>query len=187
MLRWTTKLMRDEALMRRFADGDMRAFEALYARHKHALYQFVRRQCDIDAECEEVVQDTWLAVVRTASTYQVSAKFRTWLFRIAHNRLVDYWRSHGYSKRQLMIELDETVHSAQTGSTPGDVSSPLVLTQLLTKLSELPEEQTETLLLRAAGFSYAEIATITDSKQETVKSRLRYATQRMRVTAGVTS
>ena len=179
--------MRDEALMQRFAAGDMRAFEELYGRHKRALYQFVRRQCDIHVECEEVVQDTWLAVVRTAPMYHASAKFRTWLFRIAHNRLVDYWRSHGYSKRQLMTELDETVHSAQTGAPTTDVNSPLALEQLLAQLSELPEEQTEALLLRAAGFSYAEIATITDSKQETVKSRLRYATQHMRVTAGVTS
>lgn len=179
--------MRDEALMRSFAGGELHAFEELYGRHKHALYQFVRRQCDVETECEEVVQDTWLAVVRTASTYKASAKFRTWLFRIAHNRLVDYWRSHGYSKRQLMTELDETIHSIRDGATSGDTSSPLDLEQLLAQLNELPQEQTEALLLRAAGFSYAEIATITDSKQETVKSRLRYATQRMRVTAGVTS
>ena len=86
-----------------------------------------------------------------------------------------------------MTELDETIHSVRDGATSGDTSSPLDLEQLLAQLNELPQEQTEALLLRAAGFSYAEIATITDSKQETVKSRLRYATQRMRVTAGVTS
>ena len=168
--------------MAAFAKGDALAFEELYTRHKQAVLQFLRRQCPNVQVCEELVQDTWLAVINGAAQYQPSAQFRTWVYRIAHNRLVDHWRRFGSSSKGLFDELTDTV-----AAHPDISTREMELDELLTQLEQLPQEQLATLLLKAAGFSHIEIADITSSKPETVKSRLRYATQRLRVSMGVTS
>jgi len=169
--------MRDEALMAAYANGESLAFEALYHRHKYALFLFLRRQMDNAAVCEELAHDTWFAVINQASTYQATAKFKTWLFRIAHNRLVDHWRKQSATCTALF---DEIVDAASVME--DTVSQGLELSELLRNLESLSTEQTETLLLKIEGFSHAEIAEITHCKQETVKSRLRYATKRLRLT-----
>lgn len=182
MRRWKHALMSDESLMRAYARGDGQAFECLYERNKSPLFLFLRRQCDNEAICEELAHDTWIAVIRQVGNYQTSAKFKTWLFRIAHNRLVDYWRKYGRSARVLFEEISDSV-----GSTLDIASQGIELEQLMESLAELSNEQTEALLLKIEGFSHAEIADITNSKQETVKSRLRYATQQLRVSMEMTS
>jgi len=169
--------------MKAYANGDGFAFECLYKRNKSPLFLFLRRQCPNESICEELAHDTWLAVIRQAeNSYLDSAKFRTWLFRIAHNRLVDYWRKHGSNASVLFEEITDTI-----GSTSDTSSQSIELQQLLDNLESLSNEQTETLLLKIEGFSHAEIASITDTKQETVKSRLRYATQRLRTLMEVAS
>lgn len=174
--------MRDESLMAAFAKGDALAFETLYARHKQAVFQFLRRQCPNPEICEELVQDTWMAVIHGATHYQPSAQFRTWLYRMAHNRLVDHWRRFGSSAKVLFEELSDT-----QAAHPDTSTREIELDDLLNELASLPQAQIETLLLKTAGFSHDEIAHITATKPETVKSRLRYATQRLRVSIGVTS
>jgi len=182
MRRWTYSLMSNEALMKAYANGSTAAFERLYQCNKSALFLFLRRQCNNEAVCEYLAHDTWLAVIRQVDTYQSTAKFKTWLFRITHNRLVDYWRKHGASARVLFEEISDSV-----GSTLDTASQGIEVQQLLENLAQLSDEQTEALLLKIEGFSHAEIATISSSKQETVKSRLRYATKRLRVSMELTS
>ncbi|RBP48934.1 RNA polymerase sigma-70 factor (ECF subfamily) [Arenicella xantha] len=174
--------MRDESLMAAYAKGDAIAFDELYARHKHAVFQFLRRQCPSVQVCEELVQDTWLAVIHGAPNYQPTAQFRTWLYRMAHNRLVDHWRRFGSSSNVLFEELSDAL-----AVLPDTTTREIELDDLLLQLEQLPQEQVETLLLKTAGFSHTEIADITSTKPETVKSRLRYATQRLRVSMGVAS
>ena len=82
----------DEALMLRYAGGDMAAFERLYARHELAVWRFVFRSVKVQAVADDLLQDVWFAVARNAARYEVKAKFRTWLFTLAHNRLVDHLR-----------------------------------------------------------------------------------------------
>ena len=175
MRRWSVKLMRDQALMQAYASGNSHAFEELYCRHKSAVIVFLRRQSDNRAVCEELAHDTWLAVINQVNFYQPSAKFKTWLFRIAHNRLVDHWRKHGRSAGVLFEELNEASLKRDDQS-----SREFELKQLLKLLDSLSPEQTETMLLKIEGFSHAEIAEITGAKSETVKSRLRYATQHLK-------
>ncbi len=174
--------MRDEALMAAYAGGDALAFETLYRRHKSALFLFLRRQMDNAAVCEELAHDTWFAVINQAGAYQPTAKFKTWLFRIAHNRLVDHWRKHSCTTIALIDEIVDAV-----SVTEDTVSQGLELSELLRNLESLSMEQTEALLLKIEGFSHAEIAEITDAKQETVKSRLRYATRHLRFTMEASS
>ena len=83
----------DEALMLRYRNGDARAFERLYERHKGALFRYFLRQCSQRAVAEELFQDVWTSLVRSRDRYRVRAKFTTLLYRMAHNRIIDHRRS----------------------------------------------------------------------------------------------
>ena len=74
---------RDEDLMLAYAAGDATAFDALYARHKGGLYRYLMRQCGHAGIVDELFQDVWLSAIRARTTYVPSAKFTTWLYRIA--------------------------------------------------------------------------------------------------------
>lgn len=180
--RWALKLMRDEALMVAYAAGNAQAFEELYRRYKRGLFVFLRRQCTNVAVCEELAHDSWMAIIKQASHYKENAQFKTWLFRIAHNRLVDHWRKHGSSAKVLFEELSDSLMVDQVA-----VDSHMRMTELLSSLESLSAEQTEAVLLKIEGFSHVEIADITNTKQETVKSRLRYATKHLRLSIEATS
>ena len=182
--RFTVKLMRDDALMLAYANGEAPAFEELYGRHKAGLLAFLRRQCSSVEICEELAHDTWMAVIKQAANYQANesgAQFKTWLYRIAHNRLVDHWRKHGSTAKVLFEELSDVVSNDQAHNHQASIDSNLQLDDLLANLAVLSAEQTEALLLKVEGFSHAEIAEITSTKQETVKSRLRYAAKHLKL------
>ena len=75
-----------------YAAGEASAFDALYARHKGAVFRYLRRQTGNAALAEELFQDVWLKLIDARAGYEPRAKFTTWLFTIAHNRLMDYFR-----------------------------------------------------------------------------------------------
>src|SRR5208283_2914967 len=95
--------MTDEALMCAYRDGDAAAFEELFRRHRAALFRYLLRQCAAGI-AEELSQDCWGNVIRARRNYTASAKFTTWLFRIAHNRLIDHFRSH---QRSALASYDD--------------------------------------------------------------------------------
>lgn len=173
----------DETLMLCYRDGDSDAFARLYARHKGPLYRYLLRQCD-PVVAEELFQEVWLKLIAARAGYTVQAKFTTWLYRIAHNRLVDHYRA---SARGLPLSYAEDC--PEWANIPGPESvQPEVwddrqrqAERLLALLADLPEAQRETLLLKEeAGLSLEEIAQATGTGRETVKSRLRYALARLR-------
>jgi len=81
-------VLADEELMLAYKNGDAMAFETLYQRHKGSLYRYMLRQCASRAVAEELFQDVWMSIIRTRKRYYSSAKFSTYLFRVAHNRLM---------------------------------------------------------------------------------------------------
>lgn len=172
----------DETLLARYRNGDAAAFQVLYVRHRQGLYRFLLGLCNKVELAEEVYQETWLSLVRSTSQPQGRAGFRTWLYQIARNRLIDDWRKQGVH-RPLHDSYDE-----QTHATPDNTSDPEQLLSLSrdegrlnAALQALPEEQREVFLLRAHGdMDLPQIATLTDTPLETVKSRLRYAQQKLR-------
>jgi DNA-directed RNA polymerase specialized sigma24 family protein len=84
----------DETLMRAYRDGDGRAFEALYTRHKGGTYRYFLRHVDGDrATADELHQDVWLRVIGSRDRYEPTAKFSTWLYTLARHRLIDHWRT----------------------------------------------------------------------------------------------
>ena len=162
--------------MRAYARGDQDAFTQLYERHKLNLYHFVLRQTHRQSVCEELAHDAWLAVIRQAANYQDTAKFKTWLFRIAHNRLVDYWRRQKHRSKVIVVE-----ELAELAVSETELDEALRLKEISAHLEKLSSEQLSTVLLKIEGFSYSEISDITATKQETVKSRLRYATKYLKL------
>ena len=177
----------DEDLMLAYAQtGDMAAFEALYTRQSLPMWRFVLRSVGDPSLADDIAQDTWFNVVRSAASYVPKAKFKTWLFTLAHNRMVDVLRA-----RKPQVSLDaESEEGFELANTLAIDSGfgPLQQVEhrqqaqaLRDALAELPEVQREAFLLQAeAGLSLAEIAEATGTNAETVKSRLRYARQKLR-------
>ena len=171
----------DAALLRRYRRGDAAAFAQLYQRHRLGLFRFLLGLCGDHALAEEVVQETWLSLIRSASEQREAVLFKTWLYQIGRNRLIDHWRKQG--RHQGHAEYDEQQH-APADPQPGpeqQLSLSRDQQRLQAALDDLPAEQREVFLLRAHGdLELAEIAALTQTPAETVKSRLRYAMQKLR-------
>jgi RNA polymerase sigma-70 factor (ECF subfamily) len=167
----------DEALMSAYRDGDATAFDALYARHKGGLYRYVLRGVKSAAVAEELYQEIWLRVVEARQRYQPSARFATWLYTVAHNRLVDHWRH----KELGVVPYEEDLAAAAPGADPARAAEGReALARLADAIAALPHAQREAFLLHEeAGLTALEIAAATSSDPEAVKSRLRYAYQKL--------
>jgi len=174
----------DEQLMLRYRDGDAVAFEALYGRHRGPVFRYVLRQVGLRSAAEEVFQETWMNIIAARARYRVQARFATFLYHVAHNCVVDYFRR----KTPLhLISLDDDAEEAlQIAGPERDqpervAASRQLSAKLLNALSLLPPEQREVFLLQQeGGLTLEEIATITSTGRETVKSRLRYALAKLR-------
>ncbi|MCU1716716.1 RNA polymerase sigma factor [Pseudomonas sp. 5P_3.1_Bac2] len=172
----------DAALLRRYRRGEAAAFSQLYERHRLGLFRFILGLCGDHGLSEEVFQETWLSVIRTLSEQRDSVLFKTWLYQIARNRLIDHWRKNA-RHHSGHSEYDEQQH-AQPDPQPSPEQQ-LRLSQdqqrLQAALADLPPEQREVFLLRThAELELSDIAELTQQPAETVKSRLRYAMQKLR-------
>jgi len=170
----------DETLMIAYSNGDADAFAELYARHRGALYRFIRRQC-ASAVVDELFQDVWTRLIVARRRYHPSPTFSTYLYQVARNRLIDYFRSSGRNLEDVPgDELPEM--TAARGHQPENAAETRQqASQLLTLIEALPPVQREAFLLHEeAGLTLEEIGEVTGVGRETVKSRLRYALASLR-------
>ena len=153
----------DEALMIRHQRGDRTAFATLVRRHQTAIFNFALRQLRIRSTAEDVVQETFVRVVQNAAEFKHEARFVTWLYTIARNLCIDHLRKGALRKHP---SLDEARSGAEgDGPTLGEQTA---------------DEQREVFLMReVANLPFKEIAEITNVPENTVKSRMRYALERL--------
>lgn len=171
----------DEELMLAYGAGDATAFEALYSRHRGPLFRHLQHQLRDAGLAEEFFQDTWQRVITARGRYRPDAKFSTWLYQIAHNRVTDHWRAkqHRPTAPDDAAELAERVPDPTTPERT--LSAFEERRRLQLALEELPDDQREVVLLRLEQeLSLDEIGEITGVGRETVKSRLRYAMDKLR-------
>ena len=177
------KQVSDEQLMQQYAQGDFEAFSELYARHKGPLFRYFLRHIGERQRSEDLFQDVWDKVVTSAHRYQVNASFRTWLYTLAHNRLVDQYRHLKVVERTFATQHDDVEHVG-TGA-PGRQLDAIAQQQnveaLKHCLTRLPQVQRDSFLLKEeAGLKAAQIADVLGCTVDATKSRLRYAYQSLR-------
>jgi len=168
----------DEELMLGYRDGDGEAFAVLYRRHRGPLYRYLLQGCANPATAEELFQDVWTNLIRVRGTYRVEASFKTWLYRLAHNRLVDHYR-----RNRMKWESDEDLEAVLDPAPSQDqvASDADCVQRLRMALGRLPAAQREAFVLREeAGMSLEAIGDSAGVGRETIKSRLRYALKTLR-------
>lgn len=173
------RAVEDSALMLRYRDGDVAAFEALYRRHNDALYRYLLRLCRHRATAEDIFQEAWGKIIKARESYRPTAKFTTYLYRVAHNCFIDYLRRNRRHAQTANVEPDS---QPDAGESPDMlVERSLARRRLDAALQTLPDEQRDVFLLHEeAGLNLEQIASVTGSNRETVKSRLRYAVKKLR-------
>jgi RNA polymerase sigma-70 factor (ECF subfamily) len=166
----------DEALMEAYAGGDVGAFERLYARHRGPLYRYILRQVGEAATANDLYQGSWEKIIKARAKYTASAPFKAWMYRIAHNHLVDHFR-----KSRPAADLEP---ESMASNNPGPEQMMMAAESaagLAAAVQQLPAEQREALLLKLeSGLGLQSIAEVTGVKPETAKSRLRYALGKLR-------
>jgi RNA polymerase sigma-70 factor (ECF subfamily) len=168
-----------------YRDGEAGAFDLLYGRHKGGVYRYLLRQCRDAAAAEELFQDVWMNLVRARAGYTVQAKFTTYLYRLAHNRLIDHYRKHSHAAIVSFDDEGENVVAAvpDERERPADdaLDAKRQAARLMELIGGLPVAQREAFLLQQeGGLSVEDIARATGVSRETAKSRLRYAMVKLR-------
>ena len=170
----------DSALMLRYKDGDVAAFETLYRRHNGPLYRYLLRLCRHPENADDIFQEVWGKIIKAADRYRPTAKFTTYLYRVAHNCFIDYLRRN---KRHTHVgDFDPDLQPNPDDLPEMSTERSLARERLQLALLDLPDEQRDVFLLHEeAGLSLDEISAVTGSNRETSKSRLRYAMNKLRV------
>ena len=179
----------DEALMLRYRDGDVRAFELLLGRHRRPIYNYILRFVGTPAQAEDLLQETFLRVIRGASTYEKQAKFTPWLYTIARTLCVAADR-RGKLRRAASLEAplrsdgDGTLLDVLADPQPG-VDRRVIGKQMGERIEAairgLVDEQREGFIMREIlDLPFREIAEIVGCPENTVKSRMRYALEKLR-------
>jgi RNA polymerase sigma factor (sigma-70 family) len=179
----------DEDLMLHYAQGQVAAFNTLYARHETSVWRYIYRSVQNHATADELMQDVWFAIARAAASYEPhksGAKWKTWAFTMAHHRIVDHWRTLK-SHTSIDAEDDEAMQLraqliADSGFGPvRQIESREQARALIAAVDSLPTVQREAFLLQAEGdMSVEEIAACLGVNFETAKSRLRYARSKLK-------
>jgi RNA polymerase sigma-70 factor (ECF subfamily) len=169
----------DSALMLRYRDGDVAAFEVLYRRHKDPVYRYLLRLSGHRDTAEDVFQDVWGKIVKARASYRPTAKFSTFLYRVAHNCFIDHVRRNKRHAGGRPLEPELVGHPGETLEITTERS--LARERLEAALTTLPDEQRDAFLLHEeAGLGIDDIALVTGCNRETAKSRVRYAVNKLR-------
>src|SRR5262245_55798789 len=182
----------DEGLMLRYQKGDVRSFELLLTRHRRPVFNFILRFVGDPAQSEDLLQEVFLRVIKGAEAYQKQAKFTTWLYTIARNLCVDASR-RGKHRKAASLDVPMQNGEGKDGGTLLDVvpdrgagTDRHVLDKELhgrlhRAIARLSEDQREVFLMREfLDMPFKDIADVVGCPENTVKSRRRYAREKLR-------
>ena len=179
-----------------FQQGDARAFEVLAGRHQRGIYNFVLRSVRETSRAEELLQEVFLRVVRSKSRYQRTAKFSTWVYSIARNLCVDESRRARFRDHQSLDAERRGRNGEGGGPMVARIAAPGVPTdeaaeapglrkRLAAAIDRLPDEQREVFVMRqVSGMSFRDIGETLGVPENTIKSRMRYALEKLREQLG---
>jgi RNA polymerase sigma-70 factor (ECF subfamily) len=176
----------DEDLLGRYRAGELRAMSEILSRYRRPLFTFVLRMCPDRARAEDLMQETFLRLVAHEDTFQGQARLKTWMYKIARNLCLDERRRQKHRRHASMDEsrdgspnLHERVPAKALGAF--DATSSAELGKNITRAIEaLPDEQREVFVLRQVELlSFREIAEVVGVPENTAKSRMRYAMERL--------
>lgn len=174
----------DAQLMLAYGRGEMRAFETLYARHRAALYRYLMRQAHDTEITNDLFQEVWSRVIVNRARYEARAKFRTFLFTLAHNCFIDHCRRVKSRPGGSSVEDADAADllPADDGTRPDHELERRETSRCFrAALATLPQEQRDVYLLHEeSDLSLEEIARVTGVGAETAKSRLRYAVGKLK-------
>lgn len=174
----------DEDLMKAYARGDLQAFERLYGRHRAPLYRYILRLANDPATASDLFQGTWEKILRARRRYRSGVPFKAWMYRIAHNHVMDHFRRSRLAHHQA----PEGWPESWPGEDPGPeqrLEETRREDEFSAAVQSLSAEQREAVLLRLeAGLDTRTIAAVTGVNAETAKSRLRYAVAHLRKRLG---
>lgn len=185
---------RDEVLMLRFAEGEVAAFEELLRRHRLGVFRFALHILGSREEAEDVLQETFVRVIKSRVRYRATAKFTTWLYRIARNICIDFRRRKTY-RNEHSLEGDE--REDDSAAPQREFADPQTLGVAIPHrfalvgevglaiqdlVAQLPPAQQEVFLMRQElGLGFLEISRIVGCPKNTAKSRMRYALEFLRI------
>ncbi len=170
----------DEDLMLAYKKGDPAAFEVLLKRHEKGVYGFALRFLNSRAMAEDVTQESFLRVIRASAGYKASASFRNYLYRIVRNLCLDLLRKKAKEGQETGkgLDLERLIDSIPDVNPGPELHTDARQTRLALykALQSLPAEQREVFLLKEIkDMKLQDVAKVTGTNLNTVKSRLRYA------------
>jgi RNA polymerase sigma-70 factor (ECF subfamily) len=188
--RWLNQDIPDETLMLQYSQGNIRAFERLLERHRRPLFGYLCRMLGSRELAEDTFQEVFLRIIHSRHNYRKSAKFSTWLYKIAHNSCIDVFRRESYRKTESLdgaienggdeVMLQDVVANGNPG--PDEILERQQLSDTLKAcIARLAPEQREVFVLRQyQNLAFKEIAQSIRTSESTVKSRMRYALKNLR-------
>jgi RNA polymerase sigma-70 factor (ECF subfamily) len=182
----------DEQLMHAYRGGDLRAFEQLVARHERPVWSFLRRSVGDPTLAQDLLQEVFLRIVKSKDEWKGLAKFSTWVYAIARNLCVDQARRAVHRDATSLDaptrrddERTDTLHDhvpARTRDAEGLTSDGQLRARIDMAIAALPPEQREVFLMREVmDLPFADIAAVVGAPEPTVKSRMRYALEKLRL------
>ena len=179
----------DVDVMLRVKTGDESAFSFLVQKYRRPMVGFMYRLCHNPSTAEELAQEVFLRVYRSRTTYEPSAKFTTWLYRIATNLAVNHARDTRHERVENTVRLDEP--DQETGTTPDLADESLTaeeqilkrerLAAIRSKVNALPERQREAVIMhKYQQMDYREIAGVLKLSESATKSLLFRAYETLR-------
>jgi len=173
----------NEELMLRYVDGEVRAFEVLFFRFPN-LKNWIARRTGSSEAAEDIVQQAWIKIIKGKAGYRPSAKFKTFLYHVAGQLIIDFYRKQNSQKSLIdggEAEPDPSIARDIDSSLESQILDRECIEHLDRCIAKLPDEQQQCLLLKFEGnFIFQEIAELLEEKLDTVKSRLRYARDKLK-------